>query len=159
MPSSGRKKQILIALFLFFCIVGLDQFLKYLVSVNLSFRESIPVIKNILHITFITNTGAAFGVFKDSAMIFGAISITAVVFILSIILKLIKQGRFLTNPLLDFGLILVVSGAMGNLLDRLRLGYVIDFIDVRVWPVFNIADTAITIGTFLLILSFCRKTA
>jgi signal peptidase II len=60
----------------------------------------------------------------------------------------------LSKPFFNFGLILIVSGALGNLIDRLRFGYVIDFIDVRIWPVFNIADSAITIGTLLLFISF-----
>ena len=82
---------------------------------------------------------------------FIAVSVTAIIIIGAMLIKSIRNKGFL-----DIGLILIMSGALGNLIDRVRLGYVIDFIDVRVWPVFNIADSAITIGTILLITSFIK---
>ena len=120
----------------------------------MSMGESIPVLRNILHITYIGNTGVAFGLFKNSSSLFIAISITAVIFILGLILGSINEGRFLSRPFFDTGLILIASGALGNLADRLRCGYVIDFIDVRIWPVFNLADSFITIGTLFLLFIF-----
>ena len=135
-------------------ILFLDQFSKALVISNLKTGESIPLIKNILHVTFVKNTGAAFGLFKNGTIVFILISLAAVIFISTLIVKSIKKGNFFSRPLFNTGLIFIVSGAIGNLADRLRLGYVIDFIDVRIWPVFNIADTFITIGTLLIIISF-----
>jgi len=135
-------------------ILFLDQYSKFLVSSKLATGESIPVIKSIFHITFVKNTGAAFGLFKNGTVIFILISVAAVVVIAGFILRSIRRGDFSLRPLFNSGLVLIVSGAMGNLIDRLRVGYVIDFIDVRIWPVFNIADTSITIGTIFLVISF-----
>ncbi|MBU4342780.1 MAG: signal peptidase II [Candidatus Omnitrophica bacterium] len=158
MPIQRRKKQALISFVSIFAILVLDQSLKSLVRLKLAVGESIPLINNIFHITYVSNTGAAFGLFKNSAVIFIIISVVAIVFIAGLILRSIKRAEFMADPIFDSGLILIISGAIGNLIDRLKFGYVIDFIDVRIWPVFNIADTSITIGTLLLILSYvCQK--
>ena len=154
MPVKRRKNQALIFLVSTFAILAVDQYSKSLVHRQLSVGESIPVVKNILHITFVTNTGAAFGLLKDSALIFITISLIAVIWMSILILRAVKKGKFLYNHTFDSGLILIISGALGNLIDRLRFGYVIDFIDLRIWPVFNIADASISSGTFLLLLSF-----
>lgn len=157
MPIQGRKSQTLIFLLSVLAILAIDQYSKYLISTRVAVGQSVPLIKNILHITFINNTGAAFGLFKNSTQMFIVISIIAIIFILSTIIAAIKKRGFLSNYLLHIGLILILSGSIGNLIDRLRFGYVIDFIDVRIWPVFNIADTSITIGAFLLTLSFISE--
>ena len=158
MPIQRRKKQALISFVSIFAILVVDQSLKSLVRLKLAVGESIPLINNIFHITYVSNTGAAFGLFKNSAIIFIIISVVAIVFIAGLILRSIKRAEFMADPIFDSGLILIISGAIGNLIDRLKFGYVIDFIDVRIWPVFNIADTSITIGTLLLILSYtCQK--
>jgi len=153
MPVKNRKRQAVIAAFLISAILVLDQYSKALISSSLTTGQSIPIINNILHLTFIRNTGAAFGLFKNSTTFFIIISMVAVVFIAILILSFIKKGELFHRSLVNLGLILIFPGALGNLIDRLRFGYVIDFIDVRVWPVFNIADTSITIGTILLFTS------
>ena len=158
MPIQRRKQQGIVFFVSIFAILIVDQSLKSLVRLKLAVGESIPLINNIFHITYVTNTGAAFGLFKNSAIFFIIISVVAIVLIAGLILKSIKRAEFMANPRFDLGLIMIVSGAIGNLADRLKFGYVIDFIDVRIWPVFNIADTSITIGTMLLILSYmCQK--
>ncbi len=154
MSVKYRKRQIVFAISSVLAILFLDQYSKFLVSLKLATGESIPVIKDILHITFVRNTGAAFGLFKNSTIIFILISVAAVVVISGFILRSIQRGDFSLRVLFNAGLVLILSGAMGNLIDRLRFGYVIDFIDVRIWPVFNIADTSITIGTIFLLSSF-----
>jgi len=154
MQVKGRKYQALIVPFCILLILSLDQYLKAMVHLRLDVGDSIPVINNILHITYVTNTGAAFGLFKSNTLVFILIAIVAILFTSTLILRSLRKGEFLLRPLFNIGLILIVSGAIGNLIDRLRFGYVIDFIDVRIWPVFNIADASITTGTFLLILSF-----
>jgi len=106
----------------------------------------------------VRNAGAAFGLFKNSAVFFILVSIAAIFIISAILARAIKQNNFSGKKLYNFGLTLIMSGAFGNLIDRIRFGYVIDFIDVRIWPVFNIADSSITIGTFLLIIYFSKKT-
>ena len=158
MPIQRRKQQGIVFFVSIFAILIVDQSLKSLVRLKLAVGESIPLINNIFHITYVTNTGAAFGLFKNSAIFFIIISVVAIAFIAGLILKSIKRAEFMANPRFDLGLIMIISGAIGNLADRLKFGYVIDFIDVRIWPVFNIADTSITIGTMLLILSYmCQK--
>ena len=153
MPVKRRKYQALISVVFILLILTLDQYLKKIVQLRLSVGETIPIIENILHITFVTNTGAAFGLFKNGTLLFIIISLAAILFTLILIVMSIRKREFLSKPIFNFGLILITSGALGNLIDRLKFGYVIDFIDVRIWPVFNIADSSITIGTFLLILS------
>jgi len=158
MPIQRRKQQGIVFFVSIFAILIVDQSLKSLVRLKLAVGESIPLINNIFHITYVTNTGAAFGLFKNSAIFFIIISVVAIVLIAGLILKSIKRAEFMANPRFDLGLIMIISGAIGNLADRLKFGYVIDFIDIRIWPVFNIADTSITIGTMLLILSYmCQK--
>ncbi|MFH1782682.1 MAG: signal peptidase II [Candidatus Omnitrophota bacterium] len=153
MPVKGRKKQFLIATCLVSIVLILDRFTKLFIKENLGVGESIPLIKNIFHITYVRNTGAAFGLFKNSTHFFIIISIIAIVIIASILIKRIKKGELLKDLVLNIGFIMIFSGAFGNLIDRLKMGYVVDFIDVRIWPVFNIADISITIGTCLLIAS------
>lgn len=155
---SQRKKRIssAVSILSVFLILLMDQVSKALISSKLALGQSIPIVKNVLHITFVKNTGAAFGLFKNNIYFFIAVSIFAVVIIGAILIKIIRDGKFLNNFLCNFGLILIMSGAIGNLIDRISLRYVVDFIDLRVWPVFNIADSSITIGTAFLIISFAK---
>jgi len=148
-----KRRSSIIGVLSVVLILLIDQVSKVVISSKLSPGESIPIIKDILHITFVKNTGAAFGLFKDSTFFFIVVSVIAVVIIGSIFLKAVRNGIFYDNFLFNFGLILIMSGALGNLIDRARLRYVVDFIDLRIWPVFNFADTSITIGTALLVIS------
>nr|MBU1328381.1 signal peptidase II [Candidatus Omnitrophota bacterium] len=139
-----------------FLLLLIDQVSKAAISSKLYVGQSIPIIKDILHITFVKNTGAAFGIFKNSTYFFIVVSVIAVIMIGAILVKAIRKGSFLDNFLCNFSLVLIISGALGNLIDRVNLRYVIDFIDFRIWPVFNIADSSITIGTALFIISFAK---
>lgn len=127
----------------------IDQFSKFLLTRYLYLGQSLPLIRNIFHITLVHNTGSAFGIFKNQGLFFVIISLAVIAFI---ILYWIKEPKKLQKEkLLKLGLVLILSGALGNLADRLRFGYVIDFLDFRIWPVFNLADSSITIGTILII--------
>jgi len=137
-----------LVIFIFF----LDQISKFFILRNLDINESVPVIRNIFHVTLVQNTGAAFGIFKSGTLFFIVISILAVG---AITVHLIRKPNI--SLLLNAALSLILGGVLGNLFDRVRLGYVIDFLDFRVWPVFNVADSAITIGVILLIFSLLRK--
>jgi len=133
-------------------ILFVDQVTKFLVVKNLSLHQSLPLIKGVLHLTLVHNRGAAFGLFKGLSIFFILAAALAVVLIY---LNLKKLGwRKIT--LAVAGLSLILAGALGNLIDRLMLGYVIDFLDLRIWPVFNVADSAITIGAALLAYSIIR---
>lgn len=127
----------------------LDQASKFLTLASLQEGQSIPLIRGIFHITLVRNTGAAFGVLKSQPYLFVIIAFLAIFFIAYL---LIKKPAFLRLP--DrFALSLILAGTLGNLTDRLRFGHVIDFLDLRIWPVFNIADSAITVGAVILGLS------
>lgn len=125
----------------------IDRGTKYLVMENMLLGQSIPVIQDFFHITYIKNPGAAFGLFAQKTWFFiiGTVAILLVIIYLNHTLA--KDNRFLS-----FVLGLVAGGAVGNLLDRVQSGLVIDFVDFRgVWPyVFNVADSAIVIGMLLL---------
>jgi signal peptidase II len=127
-------------------VIFADQLSKFFVSKNLSLHESLPVLKGILYLSLVHNRGAAFGIFKGSLSWF----IFTALFAIALILFDLKRERLDKLSLYTFSLALILGGAAGNLLDRLRFGYVVDFLDFRVWPVFNVADSAITIGAILL---------
>jgi signal peptidase II len=130
-----------------FSVLLLDQSTKILASKNILLGQTIPVISNIFHLTLVHNKGAAFGIFKNQTALFILTSLTAI-FIISYKLKARSAAGRLDILVVSLGLIL--AGTLGNLIDRLFLGYVVDFFDFRIWPVFNIADSAITVGAILL---------
>jgi len=114
-------------------------------------HQSIPLIKNILHLTYIQNTGAGFGILKGWNLILIFISLIIIGIILYNFDKIIKEKS------IHIPVALILGGAFGNLIDRILLGHVIDFIDFRIWPAFNVADSAITIGALWLIVYFWKK--
>lgn len=127
-------------------VVILDQFSKYIVAENMALGESIPIIEEVFHLTYILNPGAAFGMFAHNRLFFIAIA----VIVIGIIIW--ARREILESPWeVKAGCGLFLGGAIGNLIDRVRQGLVIDFFDFRVWPVFNIADIAICIGVGLII--------
>ena len=132
--------------------VILDQFTKLLIKQNFQPNQSIPIIKNILHLTYATNTGSAFGLFKSLNVFFMFFSIIVIIAIFYYIKKINKREK-----LLQFSVGLLLGGTLGNLIDRLMYGAVIDFIDFRIWPVFNVADSAVTISIILLIILLWEK--
>jgi signal peptidase II len=136
----------------------LDQWTKWLVDQKMALHESIPLIDNVLALTYVRNKGAAFGIFADSSFripFFITVSVVSVVGIIWFYRKLEEQQR-----LLQWALALVFSGAIGNLIDRIRFGEVIDFVDVHWYqyhyPAFNVADSCISVGVTLLILDMIR---
>lgn len=135
-----------------FLIIFLDQLTKYLVKSNLSIGQSIPVIKNFFSITLIKNFGIGFGMLNNPAARWILVCITIV--IIGIILYYYKQIPEKYLPLIAAALVL--GGAIGNLIDRILLGFVIDFLDFTVWPAFNIADSAVTVGVIGLIIYFIK---
>jgi len=140
---------IILAIIVTFSIVYFDRVTKLLFSDLLAYGESLPIIRNVLHMTLIHNTGIAFGFFKDQGIVFIVIPIIAVILLVFNIYYYRQNNEVLSRVyIVSFSLIL--GGAIGNLIDRIVYGYVIDFIDFRFWPVFNIADSAITIGAIMI---------
>lgn len=137
-------------------VVALDQWAKYLVETWLAARGSVTVVPGLLSFTHVYNTGMAFGQLRGAGPLLALAGLAAVAGIL------VYRGRVLASegrihPSLTLGLALPFGGAIGNMIDRMRLGKVIDFIDVNElfhFPVFNIADSAITIGAICLIAYF-----
>lgn len=145
--------------FLVVVLVFIDQVSKLAVLKRLHQNDSIPVINNVFHITLVYNTGSAFGFLRNQNWILTYISIFAII---AILLLLVRRPKFSCGMYLNIwqsALLLVLCGATGNLLDRLRLGYVVDFLDLRIWPVFNFADSMITCGVLLLLFILFKKEA
>jgi signal peptidase II len=137
-----------------FAVFAADGITKSLACSNLAAGQSIKIIPGIFHITLVLNKGAAFGLFRGQRLFFIALSVIVISFLLIHIFRKRPDGVAVSAAL---GLI--TGGALGNLADRIRLGYVIDFLDFRIWPVFNIADSAITVGTIILILALCIRSS
>ncbi len=133
-----------------FLITFFDQFTKILVQSKMDLMDSIPVIKGIFHITYILNPNSSFGLLKFPSAVFAVIIIIVNLLIIFLLRKKISKE----NKLVYFSLIFILGGSLGNMIDRLRVGSVIDFLDFRIWPIFNIADSAINIGLLLLIIHF-----
>ena len=126
-------------------VLLVDQGTKAVVRMLMYQGESIPVLPSVFHLTYIMNPGAAFGILPNQNVLFITTAVLLITGVLAGYRKL-SPGR----KILRIGLALVLGGALGNLLDRLRFGKVVDFLDFRIWPVFNLADTAIFIGVCLL---------
>jgi signal peptidase II len=139
-------------------VVGLDQLTKALVSTNFSLYEFVPLFPSV-NLTLLHNTGAAFSLLDDAGgwqrWLFVVLAL-----IISGMIVVWLYGLGGKRPWLACALALVLGGALGNLWDRVQLGYVIDFVDVYYqqwhWPAFNVADSAITLGAIMLVIDAFR---
>ena len=132
----------------FFSVIVLDQLSKSLSLAFLSWNSSLPLIGKFLQFTLTYNQGAAFGLFPQAATFFLVFSMVVA------IAPFLFLSRILRRPVLvQISVALICGGALGNVLDRLSYRYVVDFIHFSFWPVFNIADSAVFIGVFLLFFS------
>ena len=127
-------------------VVVFDQLTKYYVVENFYLGESVPVIENIFHWTYILNPGAAFGMLEGSRWFFVLIAV-GVLGGIWYMKNEINEGGWM----MQYGAALFGGGAIGNLIDRARSGLVIDFFDFRIWPVFNVADIAICVGVAMIL--------
>ena len=125
-------------------VIALDQATKYVVKSNLDLYEAWPA-EGFFRIAYRTNTGSAFGLFPGQTVTLIFLSLFAIGF-----LFYFYRTRAMSYPLLRLAIGLQLGGAVGNLIDRLFLGAVVDFIDVGPWPTFNVADSSIVVGIFLL---------
>ena len=127
-------------------LIGIDQISKVCALSSLKEMGSIPIIKNVFHLTYVENRGAAFGMLQNNQSIFIIVALTASVF------GLYYLHTKKVNILGKTGIILIIAGAIGNLIDRVRLGFVVDYFDFRfIWEyVFNVADVFVVVGTILL---------
>lgn len=136
-----------LALLVFF----LDQLIKFFVNRHMYPGQSFPVIHNFFHLTYVQNHGAAFGLlsgWRATLLLVGFAAIVLIVYINNHVKK---------RDFLHFPLAIILGGSMGNIFDRLFRSYVIDYLDFRFWPVFNLADIAINIGFFLVLIQVIRS--
>ena len=143
------QQDIFLALMTVVAVVTLDRLTKNFFSHLLLYGETIPIIRNVFHFTLVHNTGIAFGLFKNQGLVFIIIPVIAV-FLLIFNIYYYRQNNDVLSRIYIFAFSLILGGAIGNLYDRIIYGFVIDFIDFRIWPVFNIADSAITIGAVII---------
>ncbi len=130
-------------------VVVADQLSKMWIRSNLDVGEVLFEL-GFFQLTRIHNTGAAFGLFRDQTFTLTIVALVGIAVILLYALFIYRRFPILENRLGRLALGLILGGSVGNLIDRLSLGYVTDFIDIGVWPTFNIADSAVTVGAFML---------
>jgi signal peptidase II len=146
------KQRIRLSVFIALTVIVLDQITKYLARTHIGAYESIELLP-MLNLVNVQNRGAAFGMFRSFGnTFFISISVAALIFMSWVIIKDKEDHRIFA---------LLAGGAAGNLIDRLTLGYVVDFVDVAAaghhWPAFNVADSALSIGMVFMALSILRK--
>ncbi|QTJ32862.1 signal peptidase II [Dolosigranulum pigrum] len=129
-------------------LIGLDQLSKYLTVQEIALGEVVPVIPNVLSLTYIRNSGAAWSILEDQMIFFYVITVVVVG---ALIYFLHTEGK--KSPIASTGIAFIMGGAIGNFIDRLHLKYVIDMIRLEFinFPIFNVADMALTIGVIILI--------
>jgi signal peptidase II len=152
-------------LLLSLCIIALDAWTKWLVVTHIDVHDSIPLIPNLFQLVHVRNTGAAFGIGAnaESDIVPILLNIGAIGVFFVVVAYAFRTA--VTDRVLQVGLHLILGGAIGNLIDRFRLGYVVDFLDVYMnwggqthhWPAFNVADSAICIGIGLLFFDMRKK--
>lgn len=145
-----RKKRFPLLFVMGIALVIIDQLLKLCVRQRLGPNHIISVISGFFYITFTKNTGAAFGSLQDTNSILIWVTLIAIGLILYL------WDEFPKCRLSRVSLMLVLAGTIGNLIDRIFLGYVTDFLDFRVWPVFNLADSMVTMGIIILMALMLR---
>ncbi|HEX6095332.1 MAG TPA: signal peptidase II [Thermoanaerobaculia bacterium] len=142
-------------------IILLDVWTKSLVLARIQLHDAIPVIPNFFQLVHVRNTGAAFGLGANASSKLVPILLNAGAIAVFCVVVVYALRTAVTDRLLQTGLHLILGGAIGNLLDRFRFGYVVDFVDVYIgryhWPAFNVADSAICIGIALLFFDMRKK--
>jgi signal peptidase II len=142
-------------------VIVLDIWTKALVLARIDLHETIPIIPNFFQLVHVRNTGAAFGIGANASSRLVPLLLNAGAIAVFFVVVVYALRSAVTDRVLQTGLHLILGGAIGNLLDRFRFGYVVDFLDVYVgtkhWPAFNVADSAICIGIALLFLDMRKK--
>lgn len=159
-PSDGPAPSRWLYVLLSLGVVLLDQLSKIMVDSGLELHESRSVVDGLLSLTYVRNRGAAFGLLSDAGLPYQSLLFTLVSLAALTAIGLYAWRLPPAQRLAQGALALVMGGAVGNLIDRARLGHVIDFVDVywgvHHWPAFNVADSAISIGVALLVLDVLR---
>lgn len=147
--KSKYNLAVMAPLAVFFILI--DQITKYIIATSMAVGDSFNVVGDFLRITSHRNYGAAWGMLQDRMVFFYIVTIIVIGFIIYFYKN---EAGF--NPLMQFGLTLVFAGAVGNFIDRLFRGNVVDFIDTTIinydFPIFNVADSCLTVGVMMLII-------
>ena len=151
MNTKNKIKIYIIPILCIGLLVAFDQITKFIVRTSFALYESHPLIKNVFHLTYIQNTGIAWGMFKNGRIIFLILTVLVLLVCAGIYAKIPENRRF--TPI-RVCLVFLVSGAIGNMIDRISLHYVVDFFDFRLinFPIFNVADIYVTLSAIALII-------
>jgi len=156
-PVPGRSAYLWIA----GVIVALDQVTKALVDDYMTLHESRTIVEGLVRLTYVQNRGAAFGILSEAGLPYQSLMFSVVSLLALLAIALYAWRMPVQSRLPQTALAMVMGGAVGNLLDRARLGYVIDYVDMywgpHHWPAFNVADSAITVGVALLVIDILRN--
>ena len=144
------KNSRTIASFIGLAVIVTDQITKFVALRFLSHRPTVPILPGVFHLTLVHNSGVAFGLFQGYGLL---VTSATMILLIGLFRTTLRSGQGVLIPVC---LGLVLGGAVGNVIDRVRFGGVVDFLDFRVWPVFNVADSCITVGAVLLALIFWR---
>ena len=133
-------------------LVGIDQLTKHLATTFLKGNEAIALIPGVFELQYATNKGAAFGILKNFRWVFMVFT----VLIIGVMLYVLLCGHFKRYRWIQFSAVLVIAGGIGNLIDRILFGYVVDFLYVKAinFPIFNFADCCIVVGSIILLICF-----
>ena len=159
MPSKlqGRLPYVLLVA----ATLVLDRWTKALIQNRFDLNDSVPVIDGLFNITYVRNTGVAFGIFSSISSPAKSVMLSIFTAFAAIVVVTYSVRSPARNRLLQTALALILGGALGNLYDRLAYGYVVDFLEFYVrayhWPSFNVADTAISVGVLLLAIEIIRN--
>ena len=132
--------------FFVLCFILLDHISKFMIEHTMELGASIPIIKGVFHLTYILNPGAAFGILENQRLFFILIAVFMVLMVGYLYPRIPQKFK-----VMRMGVALLLSGAIGNLIDRIKTGLVVDFFDFRIWPIFNIADICIVLGVGMII--------
>jgi signal peptidase II len=154
-PLGELRRRGAVFLIVGFVVVALDQLTKYLIKQTLAVGESFQI-TSFFQFTHVHNTGAAFSIFREHTFLLSIVAILEIVILFFVVFYLSPRIEFLKSTVSKISLGLIFGGALGNLIDRLNYGYVIDFIDFNFFATFNVADSAISVGAVLLAYSYIR---
>ena len=153
--NMSKKKKIffLVDIIMFVILVALDQFTKSLACEFLQDKPAIKLIDGVLELNFLKNSGAAFGMLQNQKMFFILVAALILVIIVYVLFRMPDDKKYNVMHIL---LVMIASGAVGNMIDRIRQDYVVDFIYFVIinFPIFNVADIYVTVSTFLFVIMF-----
>jgi signal peptidase II len=154
MPKSNlpQAKWNLILAAIAAVVVACDQLSKLWITSHLAYNQSVPP-DGFFRLTYAQNTGAAFSIFYGKTSILTIVSIIGVILLLVYNFLVYRRFSYLDNRINKIALAFIMGGTVGNLIDRLRLGYVTDFVDIGPWPIFNVADSSLVVGIIVFALS------